>query len=415
MRVYRSRRHFLGTGAGAVAAAGLATLSGSSVSLAAAATGSAPLADIDPNTIRRRGTGLRGFDPNRASPGSTLYTPQNGDGTVYLIDLDGTVTHTWQMPYPPGRYAYLSERGTLFYTGRTAGSTHSWVPSGKGGVALEADWNSRVLWEVQHPDHRNDARLLRNGNVLLICAGVVPEDIAARVVGGIPGTDDSGTMHADFLVEMTPSGQIVWEWRTWEHLSPEADGHTAPGDARDDWTGANALIELPDGDVLLSMRQISTIVRIDRQTGEITWRLGAPPLSGQHAPTLLPNGNVLLLDNGPFRLDQAVAGGTPFPFSRVLELDPATNEIVWQYREPVPQFFFSPGLGNAQRLPNGNTLVNEGYFGRFFEVTPAGEVVWEYVNPIFGPASAPPGAQQNLVFRAYRYTAEEIAMARVNS
>jgi hypothetical protein len=251
--------------------------------------------------------------------------------------------------------------------------------------------------------------------VLLVCAGVVPDDIAARVAGGIPGTEDGGTMHADYLIEMTPGGQSVWEWRTWEHLSPETDGHTAPGDVRDDWTGANAVHELPDGDILLSMRQISTVVRIDRQTGEITWRLGAPTLSGQHAPTPLANGNVLLVDNGPFRPDQAVAGGTPFPFSRVLEMNPTNNELVWQFREPVPQFFFSPGLGNAQRLPNGNTLINEGYFGRFFEVTPTGEVVWEYVNPIFGPGNVPPNAQQNLVFRAYRYTPDEIAGARRSS
>jgi hypothetical protein len=62
-----------------------------------------------------------------------------------------------------------------------------------------------------------------------------------------------------------------------------------------------------------------------------------------------------------------------------------------------------------QRLPNGNTLVNEGWFGRFFEVTADGTVVWEYVNPYFG-------ARQKLVVnavqRAYRYTAEEIEGAR---
>src|ERR1051326_8728907 len=61
-----------------------------------------------------------------------------------------------------------------------------------------------------------------------------------------------------------------------------------------------------------------------------------------------------------FRPDQSVVGGTPFPFSRVIELDPNTSSIVWEFREAVPQYFFSPGQGNAQRLPNGNTLINEG-------------------------------------------------------
>ena len=90
----------------------------------------------------------------------------------------------------------------------------------------------------------------------------------------------------------------------------------------------------------------------------------------------------------------------------------ASDEIMWQFREAVPQYFFSPGQGNAQRLANGNKFVNEGFFGRFFEATPEGDVVWEYVNPYLGPATAPPQAQQAQVFRAYRYTAAEIAAAQ---
>ncbi len=46
--------------------------------------------------------------------------------------------------------------------------------------------------------------------------------------------------------------------------------------------------------------------------------------------------------------------------------------------------FYSPRISNAQRLPNGNTLICEGDFGRLFEVTRDGELVWEYVNPYFG-------------------------------
>ena len=69
----------------------------------------------------------------------------------------------------------------------------------------------------------------------------------------------------------------------------------------------------------------------------------------------------------------------------------------------------STGDGRAQRLTNGNTLINEASFGRFFEVTAQGETVWEYVNPYFG---GPPNAQTNIVFGVYRYTPEEIAAAR---
>ena len=176
--------------------------------------------------------------------------------------------------------------------------------------------------------------------------------------------------------------------------------------AKAEWTHGNSLFELPDGNLLLSYRNISTVVKIDRRSGRVVWKLGIPPLSGQHALVALANGNILLFDNGPTRLDET------FPYSRVLEINPATNEIVWKYQDPNPTSFYSDRVSNAQRLPNGNTLINEGMFGRFFEVTSDGEVVWEYVSPYFGPPGTPPRTQTNGVFRAYRYTEEEVARAR---
>ena len=106
-------------------------------------------AAIDQNTVRRRGVGLRGLDARRASAGWTLFAPMMGDGTVYLIDLDGKIVHTWRMPYPPGLYGYLTERGTLFYNGKIANQTFLGKAPFKGGAALEADWSGRILWEVR--------------------------------------------------------------------------------------------------------------------------------------------------------------------------------------------------------------------------------------------------------------------------
>ncbi len=373
-----TRREFVGGAIGAsVGAEVLRPIS--QVYGAQAASGSTRTTGIDQNPIRRRGTGLRALDANRASAGLTLFSPIESDGIVYLISLDGKVVHTWKMPYPPPF---------------------------KGGVTLEADWTGKVLWEVRHPNHHHDGRLLRNGNVILLCATELPDDVAKKVQGGRPGTEEKGKIWADYLVEMTRDGRMVWEWRSWEHLDPAKDTITAIQDKRSEWTHGNAIAELPDGNLLVSFRDISTIIKIERQSGHIVWSLGAPPLSGQHAPTPLPNGNILIFDNGPHRLDES------FPFSRVIEVNPRTNDIVWKYQEGVASNFFSPRISNAQRLPNGNTLINDGWFGRFFEVTLAGDVVWEYVNPYFGPATEPAKAQNNSVFRVYRYTDKEIARAQ---
>jgi uncharacterized protein (UPF0248 family) len=407
------------------------TLLTSAVILAASAAGCAErsterrhqmvAAPVEQNTTKRRGVGLRALDPDRASPGFTLFSPLIwGDGTVYLVDLHGNVVHTWKMPYPPGLSGYLTERGTLFYNGRTSEDSFLSRFPFKGGVALEADWNGKILWEVRHPDHHHHGILLRNGNVLLNCMGRVPDDIVRRVKGGVEedtfpsgqyaprSKPEAGKMYSDYLAELTPAGQTVWEWRTWEHLDPEADGITEVQAPRTLWAQGNSVFELPDGDILASYRPTSTVIRISRKTGKILWKLGSPTVAGQHAPTLLGNGNILIFDNGVHRLDDSM------PFSRVIEVNPATNEIVWKYQDRPVWNFFSPRMGNAQRLPNGNTLVCESSFGRVFEVTKGGEIVWEYVNPFFGKPffAGAPGIEGNLVFRALRYSAEEIARAK---
>ena len=362
---------------------------------------------IEQNRWKRAGTGLRACDPVRACPGFTLFAPMTPDQAVHLIDLAGNIVHTWALPYPPG-YGYLTPAGALFFNGRVV-VTHPTRfierAASKRGAALEVDWHGRILWEVNHPEHHHDAIRLRNGNVMLLCMAPVPRDIAARVRGGIPNSEANGEMYADYLVETTTDGRVVWEWRSWEHLDPEADAIN-PHDHRYEWTHGNTVAEMPDGNIVLSFRHTSSVVIVDRRSGAIIWKLGPPMLAQQHAPTPLPNGNLLIFDNGTYR----VHGGV---FSRVIEVELATKRIVWSYTEPRRADFFAPSLSNARRLPNGNTLICEGDFGRLFEVTHQGLVVWEYVNPFFGRLSARPDTPiGNQVFRAFRYSAEEIARAR---
>src|SRR5207302_2589449 len=98
-------------------------------------------------------------------------------------------------------------------------SDHPW----KAGVVLELDWNGRVLWEVRQPDHHHEGILLRNGNILLACIRPVPRELVPLIRGGRPGTEHNGDIYADYVVEMTTAGDVVWEWRSWEHLDPVAD------------------------------------------------------------------------------------------------------------------------------------------------------------------------------------------------
>jgi hypothetical protein len=171
---------------------------------------------------------------------------------------------------------------------------------------------------------------------------------------------ESGKMYSDYLVEVNRAGETVWEWRTWDHLAPEADAIVEVQAPRTLWAQGNSVQELPDGDILASYRPTSTVIRISRKTK--SYGSGPPTVAGQHAPTLLANGNILIFDNGVHRLGDSV------PYSRVIEVNPATNEIVWKYQDKPTWNFFSPRMGLAQRLPNGNTLITESSFGRFLKL-----------------------------------------------
>lgn len=108
-------------------------------------------------------------------------------------------------------------------------------------------------------------------------------------------------------------------------------------------------------------------------------------------PEGLPGaGNILIFDNqGPAghpQVNLEFQGG-----SRILEIDPVSMEVVWQYdgASSGEQYwtFYSSFISSARRLPNGNTLICEGMHGRIFQVMPDGEIVWEYVNPHFAEAA----------------------------
>jgi len=111
---------------------------------------------------------------------------------------------------------------------------------------------------------------------------------------------------------------------------------------------------------------------------------------GQHNPHFVPGGlpgtgNLLVFDNGYVDGNTNPYRASTRPYSRVLEINPLDKSIVWEYtaensNRPI-WTFFSHYISGAQRQPNGNTLICEGSNGRIFEVTPAGEIVWEYINP----------------------------------
>jgi len=316
---------------------------------------------------------VRYYVPDRAYNGYTLFTPMGGS-VAWLIDMKGRPVHCWEMAYPSSGLRSLLPNGNIIYGGadlavsRTEGRRSA-------AVMVEADREGNILWEYRDPRQHHAFVRMDNGNTIVLRSVSVPDEIAARVKGGMPGTGERG-MGTDAFQEVTPEGKVVWEWLAYEHLDPEID-ILCPICNRGQWTHTNSCFVLPNGDIMTTFHHLDTIGIIDKKTGDIKWRWGRGELAHPHHPNMLDNGNILVFDNGQHRQ------GTVMSYSRVLEVNPGTGEIVWEYMDDPPHRFYSTFGGGCQRLPNGNTLISVPAQGRIFEVTPDKERVWEFINPFY--------------------------------
>jgi len=336
---------------------------------------------------------VRQYAPDKAYNGYTLFAPRGG-AVVWLIDMYGQFVHCWEMPCRPGEYGVLLPSGNLLYAGKVIPGPMNDI-GGFGGMLLEADWESNIIWRYEDPYQHHAFYRMDNGNTMVLRWVPVPDDIAARVKGGIPGTERKGVMWTDSFQEITPAGEVAWEWLGYEHLDPAVD-ICCPLCLRNEWTHANSCFVMPNGDILTTFYRTNTIAIIDKRTGDIKWRWGMGELGHPHDATMLDNGNILVFDNGKHR-----PGLTSMDYSRVLEVNPETGKVEWEYRDTPPHRFYAPFISGCQRLANGNTLICGGPLGKIFEVTPDGEVVWEFVNPLYFKTEI---GWDNGCFRAYRYS-----------
>ena len=134
------------------------------------------------------------------------------------------------------------------------------------------------------------------------------------------------------------------------------------------------------GDILVSSRQRNAIFVLDRETRRIKWmRAGATQF--QHDPDFAPDGGISIFDNrgsetaGPSNIWLGDRGG-----SRIISVRPDAFEYKTLFQSDERTKFYTPRRGKHQRLDNGDILITETDAGRAFEVTPGGDVVWQYVN-----------------------------------
>jgi len=407
--------------------------------------------------------GSASASPSRYPTGVTIYDPEAAykslivfsapDGKTHVIDMQGTEIHSWNYEGLPGAIIdpqlVAGERGHVLL--QTEMNKDAPAPSILADKTIaELDWSGKVIWSWgdQAPGgsaaQNHDWARRANGNTLLLVA----RKREVKTLGSKEVSDQG-------IYEIDPSGKIVWQWWAGDHLAEfgmSAEGmkylrHALVENPRlarwgyleinnmqpigpNKWFDAGDQRFAPDN-IIFDSRNADFVAILDKKTGKVVWRIGPDfmagrynadsstgnrtlprpldQLAGQHDARIIPKGlpgagNLLLLD------DQGGSGFPPvglsiYASSRVLEIDPVRQQIVWQYSAvdsgAPPWTFFTSFVGSVQRLPNGNTLIDEGMNGRIFQVTPAGKIVWEYIEPYTEKPSGDSGAiPSRLVYRA---------------
>lgn len=361
-----------------------------------------------------RKTGLTFHSPTQSFKGYTLVTPIGGDFSV-LLDMEGRIAHRWSLPGFRVFNARLGPHGTLLALCSDASlppapqtpfneppppfDQHIRRLGGSATHLREVDWDGKLVWQYLNPAIHHDFAREPNGRTLLAEWVEVPEELARRVRGGArrPG-EKFPRMLSDDIIEIDSSGKELRRIRLFELLDPTRDA-ICPLEQRWEWTHLNSLAVMPSGDILVSCRSNSRVMIIDRASGGLRWKYGSPDVFHQHHASPLERGTVQIFDNGMHRIGM--------PYSRVVEVDPATSKVVWEYGGEPPEQFFSGHISGAERLPNGNVLICEGASGRVFEITHRGETVWEWVTP-FSVTTA--GRTRAWIFRVHRYAPDYPAL-----
>jgi hypothetical protein len=329
-----------------------------------------PQAEHRGDTRPSGGSGVLLYDRSRAERGLNFFTSAHAP-VATVMDMDGAVLRSWS-----------ADAATVF-------------PS------APRDSDHR-----EYDRYFGDAELLSDGSVLALFneIGVVRIDRDSRVVWSFPArvhhdlvVDPSGTIWVlahetrivpgfrktpvldDVILSLSPDGKpmrrisildSIWQ----SSYAPEL-ANLPPED--EDVLHANSVIVLDGslahrspafrrGNLLVSSRNLSMVAVVDPDQGRVVWALTGLWRGQQSAR--LPAGHLVLFDD---------LGSTKA--SRVLEVDPFSQEVVWSFGGNAQPMLSSTGY--VARLRGGNTLITETRAGRVREVTPDDRVVWEFVNP----------------------------------
>jgi len=391
---------------------------------------------------------------NNTCDGYTLISPREEYHPI-LIDMQGQIIHEWSIygfpakMLPTGILIGSNVTNEKFNIFNRKGTLYKYV--------LKEEWNNSITWEFNNwtdewAFQHHDFHLVGNpvyyspvhetnidGKILILAR---LEKMYNKSISWCPFQDD-------VIYEVDSNSNLTgFEWHSNDHydemgfdIISKIGLYLCP--AGQGWLHLNTCAEVGNNkwyqqgyeqfspeNIITCSRHANLIFIINKTTGKIDWKIGPNyykdpdkklgQIIGPHCAHIIPEGlpgegNMLIFDNGGFAGYGLFGGLFNFPkryyrnYSRIIEFNPITLDIVWEYTEIKDQNFslgnkenfFSWIISSVQRLPNGNTLIVEGTTGRIFEVNNEKEILWKYEYKNAGIAP-----WNKWVYRAYRIPPE---------
>lgn len=327
------------------------------------------------------------YQAEKLAPGYTLYGSAHQE-VAYLIDHSGAVKHQWSFDYGkqiglPFSTGKMQARDVLFWrdvflypNGDLLAITEVNGESPWGVSLIKLDKDSNLLWEQNKKVH-HDLVVAEDGRIFVLGHEIVHSVEGASVNLVMPIYDER-------LLVLAESGEVLQEISITRAIanSPyryliENLRYTMSGDYLHantikylDKKLADQVSYVKENQVLVHLRNLEVSVIIDLATEKVMLLLYGP-WKRAHDPEILPNGNILVFDN------KGLGEGR----SRVIEFNPLTQEIVWEYKGTDEHPLYSAIRSREEKQANGNIVIVESDGARLLEVSPEGELLWEFYNP----------------------------------
>jgi len=317
-----------------------------------------------------------GFIPyilKQTAPGYIFISNRSGAPYIMIFENDGT----------PFFYRKVEERSMDFKLQPTTGYLSRRVRDNIWAFyTIDKNYNIKNTWRpTGYITDEHELTMTDSATCYIIGIDYRYLDMSEIVPGGSTNARVMGTV----VQQVDTEKNVLFEWNSWDYFDILDATHQRLTSSFVDFVHTNSIAVDYDGNVVISSRHQSECTKINRETGEIMWRLGgvnnqfvfadSGSISYQHDIRPVPGkpDHYTLFDNGNHK--------TPVPFSRVVEfrldLDSMIAYTEWEFRH-TPDWY-SYWMGSTQRLPNGNTFIcwSDASLHKVTEVTPDGEIVYE--------------------------------------